>query len=1076
MYTPEYSPELEALVDYAFTKSELKEQYPKEKLEKLINLLEDAQYYFEQYREWLEKTNIHDEPAKQLANFAHEDGQLQENLKGLVMFIIGCFYIYLIIPNSIQFQTRNKSFSIYTELKKLYQDELNMTNVAKMVRNYIEDHITADDLLQRQKSRIHRSRAFSVSKRQRSATFAGTDTLDQTIIDGIDAKELHMMRSQSKDYLGLNELSRLSLADKGRPLHPSHYFEPISKHHYEEYDDEDAKTITWKAPQISSNDKLQQFFSQSTNGATLPLPESYHHKNVDKDTYHSAYLWTEEDKDDGYDEVQDDLLIQLMKIKNTATITPDKLLELIANFPTETLLIDLRFEKRFASSHILAENIINIDPFMFSSYADFETPSADERELKEALNRNLDSRALTLFKRRGHFKHVIYYTDMKTFLNVGFDYQLKLFQVLYSTSSPNPTSLIGGYEQWKKFLHDKAKLNPQIDYSKYVYKPSRSIQLNDQTTSSSTISSKSNSAPLQNNQPPPLPSCPPPSLLSSRALPAIPSVPPPPVPLPSERPRMSIPAHPIATPFEASSGNFHPSTIRKDVSRSHTMSEFTSSPNFKRVPNYQKNETRTKNSYSPEGVLEKDYQYQLKVSPNKIFNFHLPTVEDNPDEFISLSIVGLKNIRNTCYINTILQCLFEARLFRNLFLSAKYKEYFSTDYQQRYQLSTSFYALFRKMYMNGGCSVMPSGFLKSCNLLRPDLNIPSSQQDAQEFLLFVLDQLHGELSNKEAVYRDLPHLLLHNDKYLHVDQKEYDSWFEKNYEMNGLSPIDEIFQGQIENCLECQNCGFSKFNYSTFYVLSLAIPAAEKVSRLHLHATSKKKEKIIRLEDCINLFTSDELLIDENAWDCPKCLAKSNSSANSSTSKELSSGHSSRRKLLRSKFFRTSKHHKSSSAADVNSESEGHNNTQSDDHDGMVSNKQKDKKKQKKKATLKSMNFISLPHVLTIHLSRFYYDLTKKNNTMITYPLILNIVLKNDTVLKYRLYGLVNHFGDLTSGHYTALVNKSLQHSIHHNSQKWYYFDDETVKLDQTHGDFDNGFSSISSKDAYVLFYEKIEN
>ncbi|KAL6950784.1 hypothetical protein ACO0QE_000065 [Hanseniaspora vineae] len=1062
MYTPEYSPELEALVDYAFTKSELKEEYPKEKLEKLINLLEDAQYYFEQYREWLDKTNMYEEPTKDIASFTNENGQLPENLKGLVMFIIGCFYIYLIIPNSIQFQTRNKSYSIYTELKKLYQDELNMTNVSKMVRNYIEDHITAQDLLQRQKSRIHKPRAFSVTKRQRSATFGGTETLGAALADGTNVAQLHTEPFQHGDQLGLKQLNHLSLAESNMQKELGQHFKPIPKHFYEDADDEDAKTITWKAPQFTSNDKLQQFFSQNTARATVPSSESSHYKNLDKDTYHSAYLWTEEDKDDGYDEVQDDLLIQLMKIKNSATITPDRLLDVMLNSPKETLLIDLRFKKRFASSHILAENILNIDPLMFSSYANFETPSVDEKELKEALYKNLDSQGLNI-----------------TFLNVDFDYQLKLFQVLYSTSSAIPRSLIGGYEQWKKFLHDKSKLNPHADYHKYIFRSSHSAQLSIPSASSSTSTSKSNSVSLPSSQPPPLPACPPPTLIPAKALPALPSMPPPPVPVPAERPRMSVPAHPIYTPFEASSHEFYPSRIRKDMNRSHTVSDFTPSPGAWRAPKQkQQNQLKTKNAYSPEVMLERDYQNQLEVSPNKIFNFHLPTVEDNPDEFISLSIAGLKNIHNTCYINAILQCLFEARLFRNLFLSAKFKEYFSTNYQQKYQLSTSFYALFRKMYMNGGCSVMPSGFLKSCNLLRPDLNIPSSQQDAQEFLLFILDQLHGELSNKEAVYRDLPHMLLHDDRYLHVDQKEYDNWFEKNYEMNGLSPIDEIFQGQIENCLECQNCGFSKYNYSTFYVLSLAIPAEEKISRLHLHSTNKKKQKLIRLEDCINLFTSDELLINENAWDCPKCLAKSNSALSFSSHKESSSGHSSRRKLLKSKFFRSSKHQKSHAVPDANGslESESHNTTHSDVQDGIANIKQKDKKKQKKKATLKSMNFISLPHVLTIHLSRFYYDLTKKNEAMITYPLILNIVLKNDTVVKYRLYGLVNHFGDMTSGHYTALVNKSLQHSIHHNSQKWYYFDDETVKLDQTHGDFDHGFSSISSKDAYVLFYEKIED
>lgn len=115
-----------------------------------------------------------------------------------------------------------------------------------------------------------------------------------------------------------------------------------------------------------------------------------------------------------------------------------------------------------------------------------------------------------------------------------------------------------------------------------------------------------------------------------------------------------------------------------------------------------------------------------------------------------------------------------------------------------------------------------------------------------------------------------------------------------------------------------------------------------------------------------------------------------------------------------------------------------------------------------------------MPNILVIHLSRFFYDLTKKNETMINYPLILDVVLKNNKVARYRLYGIVNHFGNLVSGHYTSLVNKHLSHEIRGGKQKWYYFDDEVVKKEDNHGDFDKGITSISSGDVYVLFYERI--
>ncbi|AET39093.1 ubiquitin-specific protease UBP7 Ecym_4009 [Eremothecium cymbalariae DBVPG len=438
-----------------------------------------------------------------------------------------------------------------------------------------------------------------------------------------------------------------------------------------------------------------------------------------------------------------------------------------------------------------------------------------------------------------------------------------------------------------------------------------------------------------------------------------------------------------------------------------------------------------------------------KLIRNPIPHFSIPTIENSYNEYVALSITGLRNMSNTCYINSMLQCLFSTSAFRNLFLSNKYAHYLKSPEMDT--MSRSFYMLFRKMYMNGGCSVVPSGFLKMCNTLKPDLRIPYGQQDTQEFLLFLLDKLHDELSSIESVSNDYSHLLLHDNVRLYVDDAQYNKWFDQNIDQNGLSPIDDLFQGQMENQLSCQRCGYSSYTYSTFYVLSLALPNPV--------AKAFGKTKKLRLEDCINFFTCDEVLSDQNAWDCPRCCSPSDymsydhkGKRKISTSFEsLNGGNSSRSKLFKFGYK-------------MRSRSEA----------PKFSSKLSDKVSNGKPATVKSLNFITMPRILVIHLSRFIYDLTKKNNIVVSYPLILNIVLKNSEVAKFRLYSIVNHFGTLISGHYTSLVNKELNHEISHGKQKWYYFDDEIVKFDTNHGDYDNGIASVSSSNVYVLFYERI--
>lgn len=212
------------------------------------------------------------------------------------------------------------------------------------------------------------------------------------------------------------------------------------------------------------------------------------------------------------------------------------------------------------------------------------------------------------------------------------------------------------------------------------------------------------------------------------------------------------------------------------------------------------------------------------------------------------------------------------------------------------------------------------------------------------------------------------------------------------------------------------------------------------------------------------MFTNDEILSGENAWDCPKCgsavtdmgpnhLKKSKKKKKSELGEERRS---------KSGFFRIhSKSKRSKSPFRM-----------------LGSTKfplAMEDWKSKELSTKKTLNFIFLPPVLIIHLSRFYYDLTKKNDTIVTYPLVLNIILKNNETARYRLYAVVNHTGNLISGHYTSLVNKEPMHKLDKGRQKWYYFDDEVVKEETKHGNIDQGILKVSSSDVYVLFYERLD-
>jgi ubiquitin C-terminal hydrolase len=105
------------------------------------------------------------------------------------------------------------------------------------------------------------------------------------------------------------------------------------------------------------------------------------------------------------------------------------------------------------------------------------------------------------------------------------------------------------------------------------------------------------------------------------------------------------------------------------------------------------------------------------------------------------------------------------------------------------------------------------------------------------------------------------------------------------------------------------------------------------------------------------------------------------------------------------------------------------------------------------------------PNILMIQLKRFNFNYNnnsnEKKNNLIHFPIhILNFdkYLFYEKNINYRLYAVINHFGNSNSGHYTNCC-KNL-------NNKWYNYDDNNVtKINE---------EEIINNNAYCLFYQKI--
>lgn len=125
-------------------------------------------------------------------------------------------------------------------------------------------------------------------------------------------------------------------------------------------------------------------------------------------------------------------------------------------------------------------------------------------------------------------------------------------------------------------------------------------------------------------------------------------------------------------------------------------------------------------------------------------------------------------------------------------------------------------------------------------------------------------------------------------------------------------------------------------------------------------------------------------------------------------------------------------------------------------------------KTKEKEDVIKTLGFWNFPKILVITLKRFSPDGSRKMGNLIEFP-IENLNLSkyvkgyNPQQYVYDLFGICNHIGGVSGGHYTAFVKNS--------TGKWLNYNDQIVQEILLPVD-----SHIITPMAYCLFYRKKNN
>ncbi|XP_070808425.1 ubiquitin carboxyl-terminal hydrolase 2 [Pituophis catenifer annectens] len=150
-------------------------------------------------------------------------------------------------------------------------------------------------------------------------------------------------------------------------------------------------------------------------------------------------------------------------------------------------------------------------------------------------------------------------------------------------------------------------------------------------------------------------------------------------------------------------------------------------------------------------------------------------------------------------------------------------------------------------------SVSPSEFKMQIQRYAPRF-VGYNQQDAQEFLRFLLDGLHNEVN------RVLVRPKGNNDNLDHLpdDEKGRQMWM--RYLAREDSRIGDLFVGQLKSSLTCSSCGYCSTAFDPFWDLSLPI--------------AKKSYGEVNLIDCMRLFTKEDVLDGDEKPTCYHCKAR----------------------------------------------------------------------------------------------------------------------------------------------------------------------------------------------------------
>ena len=186
---------------------------------------------------------------------------------------------------------------------------------------------------------------------------------------------------------------------------------------------------------------------------------------------------------------------------------------------------------------------------------------------------------------------------------------------------------------------------------------------------------------------------------------------------------------------------------------------------------------------------------------------------------------GIDNYGNTCYFNSVNQIFLNLPILQQILLDPRIE--FFINKNNKFGQQGKFLEIFRSLLWIKKSKVGDTvvNLKKMVGKLKKDFD-NSQQQDANEYLNFLIDTLHEEINlHSSKIYIEEKDEIFDNNS---VD--EVGNFYWSNSLRRNASFIDSFFMFQLKSHLKCKKCGKVKYNFENNYMFDLPLSLCRMVT------------------------------------------------------------------------------------------------------------------------------------------------------------------------------------------------------------------------------------------------------